>query len=276
MQKTSVAIVLLLLSTVAIPTLSSTLTSGSTGYANFCPNYMIEEYPPDTAQEIQKSRETAQTITGYLQAYNYPYGCYYAYDDSCTVSYYELVLEYLNDYDQSIIYSKAHRNLPYCTATPSDSAHMSLYDHNGDDLLDYPDIYYRTVTGCAMITFIWHCETAESYPTTYHYLYGYSGMPYCFTHDDSMEQMDNEGTQVFIGWINESQAYLNIASGNYHFWQVADYFWYFLCNGLSVHEALDNISGMWGYYAFTDCPLYSGSGLSGSLCVYGNWELELP
>lgn len=236
----------------------------------------------DTETELELSLDVAEYVTTTLANYNSPYGCYYSYEESCTVSSYKSVLSTLkNSYDEAIVFSKGHRGVPYLSSSPPNSDHRSLLDHYGNNLIDYADIYSRTSSD-NIVTFIWHCETSEEYPSTYNYSYGWCGMPYCWTHDNGMDEYDDTGSQVFLGWTNEvpggdypweggsPQYEFEIVPDTYNYANVAGCFWYYMCNGYTVEEALDTLSLIIYGEHFDDTDLKDW------LLVWGNWELELP
>jgi len=106
---------LLVLSTPQL--ISGNIASASVGAANFLPN---NEQEMDTDNELTLSLAVAAYITTTLANYNSPYGCYYSYEDSCTVSSYCSILSTLkNYYDEAIVFSKGHRGIPYWNYTPA-------------------------------------------------------------------------------------------------------------------------------------------------------------
>ena len=50
------------------------------------------------------------------------------------------------------------------------------------------------------------------------------------------------GSQVFLGWVDGSPQFETPAEGSYNYAHVAYLFWYHVCNGAQVDEALDNIA----------------------------------
>jgi hypothetical protein len=135
---------LLLFSTISL--LSGNLASATVAPAVFCPNNFQSGI--DTANEISLSRSTCQYITSML-ANHYSSGCYYSYDTDCTVSRYQSILSALQTYyDNSVVFSKGHRGIPYYYATPSNTNHSSLLDHDGNNVIDHSDILSRTSSKC--------------------------------------------------------------------------------------------------------------------------------
>lgn len=263
---------------------SGNFVSASVGAANFLPNcYIPPPNGPDTTTEITLSRSVAQYVTSALASYNYPYGCYYSYDDDCTVDRYESILSTLKTYyDQAIVFSKGHR------AAQSNPLHIALLDHDSDWLYDdyyYDDIYSVTSSANAF-TFIWHCQTANWYPSgsvqdgNGHY----HGMPFCWTHNSNLGYYGSgdTGDQVFLGWndnvppppypqpLGGSPQYEWDINANYNYANVAGTFWYYMCNGYTTAQALINLS----YIIYGTSFEYTD--LAEWLIVWGNVYLGLP
>lgn len=248
----------------------------SVGAGNFCPNNV---QIMDTKNETELSLATAQYITSLLDAY--ADDCYYSYNDSCTVASYLTILSTLkNSYDDVIVYSKGHRGIPYITYNPPNTDHRSLLDHYGNDIIDFADIWYRT-SNDYVVTFIWHCETALKYPTALDE-HGWYGMPYCWTHNKLLQYYGTSGIQVYLGWTNDvpdepypeqdggSPQYTYGIDDNYNYANVAGCFWYYMCNGDTVDEALNTLSNLIYGVNFDQTDLY------GWLVVWGNMNMELP
>jgi hypothetical protein len=248
------------------------VASASIASANFLPN---NRSCLDTINELTLSLNVAQYVSSVLD------NCFYYYGDACTVSAYCSLLSLLkNNYDEVTVFSKGHRGVPYLSSTPANSDHRSLLDHYGDDLIDSAHIYPRTSSG-NVVTFIWHCETALKYPSS-NDTYGWYGMPYCWTHDNTMEQYNDTGSQVFLGWTNEvpggdyplpggsPQYEFEIVPDTHIYAHVAYYFWYYMTNGDTVEEALDNLCDDIYNDNFEDTDL------NGWLVAWGNIDLELP
>jgi hypothetical protein len=258
--------------------ISENTASASVAAANFLPNYFIAG--TDTNTEMTLSLATAQYITSVLTTYNYPNGCFHRYEDNCTVTGYCNVLQALTSYfDESIVFSKGHRGMPYYPNTN----HTSLLDHNGDALIDHSHIYSRTSSE-NVFTFIWHCETAEKYQygVIPYDVIGYYSMPYCWTHNLYLGYYGNSGNQVFLGWNNNvpDPPYPEQRGGspqyeypiNYYddYSDVAELFWYYMCDGDTVIQALDNLCDD----IFDDD--FDDTYLKDWLVVWGNKYLELP
>lgn len=150
--------------------MSPVSASNNVGAAVFCPN----NYDPtvDTPTEITLTRNTLTYIKNLL---NSKYGyCHFASDDSCTVNYYLLTLQNLEYiYDQSVVFLKGHRGIPYLYYNPPNTNHFSLLDYYGANVIDNA-IYSRTSSE-NVLTFIWHCQSAPhcniamNYSETYSY-----------------------------------------------------------------------------------------------------------
>ena len=185
MKKTKVLTSFFLISLLFFSTmqfLSGNFASATTGAANFLPNNFQQLV--DTENEVQLSLSVAQYVTTAIADYNTPHGCYYSYDDDCTVSQYTSILSTLQTYfDQSIVFSKGHRN------AQSDPLHIGLIDNDGHTLWDnwifdqYSDELYPLTSTENTFTFIWHCQTSMWYPdgAVMDENGDYHGMPYCWT-----------------------------------------------------------------------------------------------
>ena len=165
MKKTRIAICMLL-SLLVFSTAQSVSTNVVSANnvipAVFCPT----NFQPgnDTENEITLARNTCIYIRNMLTV-EYPGGCYYSFDDDCTWYRYTSILWTLKTYgDQTVVFSKGHRGMPYWNWTPPSSLHISLIDHNGINVIDAYHIYPQTSSENA-VTFIWHCESAKNYPS---------------------------------------------------------------------------------------------------------------
>jgi hypothetical protein len=287
MKKAKNLISLLLISLLVFSTIqliSGNFVSASTGAANFLPNNFQWV---DTQNEVQLSRSVAQYITSALASYNYPNGCYYSYDDDCTVSRYTSILSTLQTYyDQSIVFSKGHRD------AQGDPLHIGLIDNDGNTLWDnwiadpyFDDELYPLTSTENAFTFIWHCQTQNWYPdgATPDGNGDYHGMPYCWTHNPDLGYYgyQDSGNQVFLGWSDNtpdppypldggSPQYEWAINANYNYANVAGTFWYYMCNGYSTAQALINLSYIiYGTsFEYTDLAMW--------LVVWGNVYLGLP
>jgi hypothetical protein len=240
------------------------------GAAVFCPNNYIP--PPqgfDTEYEIQLSTAYCTAIHSML---NSKYGglCYLKIN--ATRSQYTSTLSYLKSAcDQIVVFSKGHRGIEY--GTPFD--HITLLDHNGiNNVIDDQHIYPNTDSSKNNVTFIWHCETSEYYPPPSPWKYG---MPYCWTHDYTMQPYVTYGNHVYLGWVNQSPQFETAVNAQYKFAEVACWFWYNTCDGDSVLAALNNLAfRIWGEPYFTDTELMYETAYHGPLKPYGNMGFYLP
>jgi hypothetical protein len=243
--------------------ISEKIASADVGQAVFWPNNY--QAGTDKDGELQLTHDTCMYIM-YLLIGRGAYGCYYSPNSTLT-SYCNILSTLNNYYEDNIVFSKGHRGYPY-----ANTSHLSLLDHTGVNVTDYPHIYDRTSSE-NVVTFIWHCETAEYYDegATPDGI-GYYGMPYCWTHNSGMECYGDSGTQVFLGWVDGSPQFLEGINGTiYNYAHVAYYFWYYMCNGYSVVDALDNIAE-----DIFECDNYLASPLRDWLVIWGNRTLTLP
>jgi hypothetical protein len=134
--------------------------------------------------------------------------------------------------DQSVVFSKGHRGMPYCGEPWYNTNHISLIDHNGVNVHDRYHISTHTSSENT-VTIIWHCESAEHYfgnGTIPEDDFGCYGMPYCWTHNASMPSWGANGTQVFLGWVDQSPQFETQANGMWNHAHVAYLFWYYMCD----------------------------------------------
>ncbi|MEM2081279.1 MAG: hypothetical protein QW744_03295 [Candidatus Bathyarchaeia archaeon] len=245
--------------------------SANVGTAVFCPNNFQEG--TDTNNEIILSRATCAYIRDMLAA-KYG-GCYDSFDANCTVERYVSILSTLKtSFNKAVVFSKGHRGYPYWNASPPNWNHMSLLSNNGAPVIDNVHILPYTSTK-NVFTFIWHCETAEKYPAgaLNPDSYGYYGMPYCWTTamDPLMYPYATSGIRVYLGWWDGSPQFEYTANGMWNFAHVAYLFWYFMCGGATVNEALNYIAQtVYGVQYFSQTPLWWW------LIAFGNVSLTLP
>ena len=200
---------------------------------------------------------------------------------------YDLLLTFMqNNYDEIVVFSKGHRGMPYINASPSNTNHYSLLDHNGASVVDSANIYTRT-SSKNVFTFMWHCETANKYPgggvVPYDY-WGYYGMPYCWTHNPSMQYYGTVGEQVYLGWNNNvpqvdypqprggSPQYEYVYSSPYWYAHVSYLFWTYMCQGYTTRDALDRVAAQIHGPGYT----FNDTVLKDWLIIYGNENLGLP
>lgn len=255
--------------TIQLILVSDVYASNDVGAAVFCPNNFDPSV--DTANEISLARTTCTYIKNMLSA-KYGY-VYFATDSSCTVNYYLATLQSIQTiYDQAVVFSKGHRGVPFLYYNPPNTNHFSLLDYYGSNVID--DTIYGRTSSENVFTFIWHCQTAQHYQygVIPHDNYGYYGMPYCWTHNAYMYAWGTSGSQVFLGWVDGSPQFETPAEGSYNYAHVAYLFWYHVCNGAQVDEALDNIAQT----VFGDASYLQCAQLKDKLVVYGNRDLTLP
>lgn len=157
-----------------------------------------------------------------------------------------------------------------------DPRHISLMDHDGNDIIDNyygNDIFDETSTE-NVFTFIWHCQTAQYYskPIVTDENGHYHGMPFCWTHNDDMNCWDDSGDQVYLGWVEGSPQFEYPAAGSWNYAHFAYYFWYYMCNGDTTEEALNNVcQTIFGVQYLSDyCPVKDW------LIVWGDRTQTLP
>ncbi|MEM2098706.1 MAG: hypothetical protein QXU99_03025 [Candidatus Bathyarchaeia archaeon] len=236
----------------------------------FCPNNF--QQGNDTETELILASDTCTYIRNLLTG---EYGvCYFSFDDDCTVYRYGWLLFCLRYYyDQQVVFSKGHRGVPYCGAPWYNINHFSLLDHNGDSFIDHN--IYSVTSSENVFTFIWHCQTAQHYfgnGTVPQDELGPYGMPYCWTHNPSMQPWGVSGTQVYLGWVGQSPQFETIAEGGCNYANVVGSFWYYMCNGAPVDTALNTIAqNIFGDQGYLQCPQ-----LKDKLVVYGNRASTLP
>ena len=272
------------------------------GAANFLPN--VAYYPPagfDTAYELSLSIATAQYITSELSKwYNpWPNHCYDYYESDCTVNNYKLILNALDLYDDEVvIFSKGHRTIQKVNG----ENHYGLIAWNGQYLLDYNIHTYTSSKN--VVTFIWHCQTAQHYNGNGQVPLDNNnvpyGLPYCFTHNANMQKYGFSGTQVYLGWEDNSRNYTIywtngtishtglgqpapynttyigspqyewLINPDYKYAQVAGNYWYYMQQGCTTNQALNKLSNDIYGTRFDDTELKNW------LIVYGNMNVGLP
>jgi len=252
--------------------ISANSVSAYVGSAVFCPNNFQPSI--DTEDELELAEATCTYIRSML-ANRYTTGTYYAFNEDCDVYTYCSILATLKDsiiIDETVVFSKGHRGLPYSGYPHYNINHISLLDHYGSDIKDHSHIYERT-SSKNTFTFIWHCESAEKYQT--HTIpvdnIGYYGMPYCWTHNQHMICYGDSGDIAFLGWVNGSPQFETTAEGTWNYAYVAYLFWYYMCEGYTVEGALDEIADV----VFGDAS-YLTSPLRDWLVLWGDRTMELP
>ena len=239
------------------------------GSAVFCPNNYIP--PPewyDTEYEIQLSTAYCTAINTMLSS---KYGglCYLRIN--ATRNQYTSTLGYLKSAcDQIVVFSKGHRGIEY----EPPFYHITLIDHSGVNVVDDDHIYPNTDYSKNTVTFIWHCQTSDYYPPISPAKYG---MPYCWTHDYTMQPYVTYGDHIYLGWVGQSPQFETSINAQYKFAEVAAWFWYNMCDGDNVLESLNNLAyRIWGEQYFTDTELIYETDYHGPLKPYGNMAFYLP
>jgi hypothetical protein len=209
-----------------------------------------------------------------------------------SASYYVYMTRYYEEnYDYCAVFSKGH-----CTPWGTCQEHYCLKAHLGSSI---KDATLKDVTGNDYdFVFIWHCGTAEEYPSTVCNNpacsgYGeYKGMCYSWTNDNTLatnghnETTDN-GAEVFLGFINASYNFVTETGyDSYDFGGfAATFYYYLLVHNCDVKEALyyasrDTLGGPFeSSYLCTGADVYVepfNTTFWSYLSVYGNGDLTLP
>ena len=287
MKKLSNIISVLLICLLALssaPMIFGNYASASTGAANFLPNNRVltvtlpngSTIPLDTDYEVSISKSVAAYVNSVFSA-KYPSSYFNSIDTS--VGIYQTVTSHLQTYDNAVVYSKGHRGYS--------NGHISLVANNGADFFDY-DIYTRT-SSKNKVTFIWHCETALYYTpgaSNTDSLGRAIGMPYAWTHTNSVTKYGTSGTQAYLGWTNKapegsyplpggSPQYEYRINANYNHSQVAAQFWMYMGPGTGNSKtaigALNSMSSTIYGTSFGSNPV-----LYDWLVIYGNQNTALP
>jgi len=108
-------------------------------------------------------------------------------------------------------------------------------------------------------------------------------MPYCWTHNSNLQAYSTGGDQVYLGWTNQvpdppypeqrggsPQYTYEIVPDTYNYANVAGSFWYYMCEGDTVFQALTHLANDIYRTSFYQTDLY------GWLYVWGNADLSLP
>ena len=222
---------------------------GYTASASFCPNYYYDsEYDPPGEHQLA---ETLTEYIAYFFAERYDYS-YLLTNESATVYYYRIMINSLNNSGEAGFFSKGHRNRwPHPTYD-----HIALFDRNGNDVRDSQDIFPYS-SGKFRFVFLWHCETAELYPSS-----DDEGMPYCFTHNNNMVLYGQDyGYNVFLGWEDASPPVVESYPEQepYGNWQYAHWAYLFfeaMSWGWSVEGALDYACNILSNLSFSCSHLY--------------------
>jgi hypothetical protein len=287
----SLMLISLLIVTVAAVT-SLQAVRGSNAALMFTPNYHVNNV--DQPGEETYSNSVANMITYYFENYGSNYGFIYNCEDSsATQSQYESSLNYAQSkYYNTVVYSKGHE-----WTWGGDLNHYELVANNyiqqGDQngVRDSQNVYPNTGSSDRFV-FLWHCGTAMSYPSWQSTDgLGWTGMPYDFTHDNSMSfngyASPDNGVYVFNGFWQASPEYqdlTNYGTNNYGSF-VTIFYQYLLQYHFSVNAALNAASASTlGYSYFGNAPLYTGideyvPGMGyywSYFYTYGNGNLQIP
>ena len=286
---------LLLISLLVLAVLVMISTQGvkaSNAGLMFTPNYHVNNVDPSGEESYSDS--VANMITYYFSNYGSNYGYIYnCQDSSASQSQYISSLSYAqNNYYNSVVYSKGHE-----WTWGGDLNHYEIVANNyvqqGDQngVRDSQNVYSNTGASDRFV-FLWHCGTAMSYPSwqTSDGL-GWAGMPYDFTHDNSMSlngyTSADTGYSVFNGFWQASPEYKTPTSyGSYDYGSFVTVFYqYLLQYHYSVNAALNAASATTlGNSYFGNTPLYQGideyvPGMGyywSYFYTYGNGNLGIP
>lgn len=272
---------LLLLSILVVstaPSIGISTVSAYQGSGVFCPNnYVPNQWPWDTPDEVIFSTQCCYYINSYLYDHYYPGPNLYVYGDPIwytvppvTPSTYMDNLDYLEDYSDAVtIFSKGH-------GTPwGDGIHRQLLcTYSPPAARDSIEIFPHTDQLKCRFDFIWHCGTANTYPVSPPWPPdGPPGMPFAFTHNVAMTQYGHSGPCVFVGWNYASPQFYNVIPNEYP-WQwgqlaVGIFYYMHEYSYWDLETALNEMSlSIYGTY-FDSSPLYN------DLIVWGNMDMAL-
>jgi hypothetical protein len=252
----------------------------------YSPNYWVTGYDYDN--ELDYTTQVLQTIQWWFSINGNNYGVNYnnvTYTDNTLKANYISNTQYVeNNYDQYAVFSKGHIAPWANSGSGTAGTYYSLADNAGTLVKDSQDIYPLT-TGKSKCTWIYHCGTAMSYPSTYSSTYGWSGMPMAWTHNNAMNYMSGytstSGNHVYVGFANFSHQFLDPAYRNSDYGYFVERTWMYLTYyRLSMSDALDEASyDTWNVNYYSQTPLYNGElipdPISGTkfpsfMIVYGN------
>jgi len=259
---------------------------------NFLPNNKVDGL--DTDKEVQLSEGIAAYIHSELSKL-YPTRTRY----NCTKNTYTDDLIEAQGYDKVVTFSKGHRSRV--------DGHYALVDKVGANLTDH-EIFLYTSTSRNVVTFIWHCATADGYMPNGININGTGhaiNMPYAWTSANNLANYGTSGSQVYLGWttkynltiynmtshqyepapnVHPNPQFAGIIGSpqyewginpNYDYAQVAKLFWMFMAQGYTVKDALDATTIIIynnALMSFTS----NGNVLKDWLIVYGNRNVKLP
>lgn len=253
------------------PSINSSVFAYEGGTAVFCPNTYIP-YPegPDTENELYVSYQTCYYISNFLSNYGNNDLNYYRHDEQVgeyTWGAYLYTLKSNTDY--ATIFSKGHNVQNW-----NPNHYMLLDNDAGDGATDSNHIWSYTSNNENYFVFIWHCGTAQSYPSSQD-AYGWYGMPYAFTQNNNMNYYGTTGDYIYMGWDwyspqFETEITWQNPDLNWTYAHYAYFFFDYMTNGNSVWTSLALVSDDIGSTTF------GGSGLYGDLVCYGNVYSDLP
>ncbi len=263
-----------------IPSISTTTVNAyEGGTAVFCPNcYIPPPDGPDTSYEIWLSYQTCDSIHDMLSDYGDNDLNYFLYNSS--VHYYtwgSWIYSLTANTDHAAIFSKGHcvpwgeDNYP-----PEGGDHFKLleYAENWEYAKGAEDsnhILPYTAGNENYFVFIWHCASAQSYPS-WSDINGSVGMPYAFTRNNDMDYYGSSGDYIYLGWSWQSPQFESTITWQYPYygWAYAHLLFDYLCEGYSIAASLDYVS-----YQIGSVPFYYSSEY-GELVGWGNGALGLP
>ncbi len=170
LKATTIGVLLLLslLSISAISAIGISPVSAYQGSGVFCPNnYIPDQWPWDTPDEVVFSTQCCYYIYTYLYDHYYGGQNLFVYGDPIwysvppvTASTYMDYLDYLEDYSDAVtIFSKGH-----CTPWGYGGIYRQLLCTYDEVARDSIEIYPHTDQFKCRFDFIWHCGTANTYP----------------------------------------------------------------------------------------------------------------
>ncbi|MEM2082062.1 MAG: hypothetical protein QW744_07335 [Candidatus Bathyarchaeia archaeon] len=247
------------------------------GAGVFCPNnYISNQWPWDTPDEINFSTTCCWYISAYLFSHYYPGQVYYKYGDPfdndpiVTPDTYMDCLDYLEEqYSAVTVFSKGHCS-PWGYGGLYRRLHCTI---NGTYARDSIEIYPHTDQFKCRFNFIWHCGTTNSYPYWPPFPPdGPPSMPFAFTHNLGMTEYGNSGSCVFAGWDYASPQFYTVIPDHYP-WQwgqlAVAVFYYMHYNYWSLGYTLNYLSNLIYGVNFNQSPLYN------ELIVLGNMDMPL-
>jgi hypothetical protein len=270
-------LLLSILSISAVPSIGISLVSAYQGSGVFCPNnYVPDQWPWDTPDEVIFSTQCCYYISTYLTNHYYGGQNLFVYGDPIwysvppvTASTYMDYLDYLEDYSDAVtIFSKGH-----CTPWGYGGMYRQLLCTYDEVARDSIEIYPHTDQFKCRFDFIWHCGTANTYPYWPPFPPdGPPGMPFAFTHNIGMTEYGYSGPCVFVGWDYDSPQFYNVIPDHYP-WQwgqlaVGIFYYmhtYYLDLGYTLNYMANQIYGN----DFEYTPLYN------DLIVWGNMDMAL-